>query len=145
VRDEELIGLWDSGPSDYGSMESSWLCLRGDGTGWSAWASAGGGASVSRLEWTCPDPGELMLSYKWTSSGTWQPGSPPDLATVDDDGADDTSIRTAYAISVTTSPHMEGAFTCLAVDEFIEFCPSFRRLTAAPTVDHPRIGARADR
>jgi hypothetical protein len=48
VETELLVGLWDSGPYDYGAMESSWLGFLPDGRGWSGWESASGGMEMTR-------------------------------------------------------------------------------------------------
>ncbi|WP_343450597.1 hypothetical protein [Micromonospora oryzae] len=100
--DVNLVGLWDSGPYDYGVMEASWICLRGDGTGWSAWANAAGGASLSQLTWICPHEGQVELRYTWTASGTGSPGALPALIEVDEEGPDDTLVRTTFAVSMDT-------------------------------------------
>jgi hypothetical protein len=47
--DEDLVGLWDSTPFDYGVMESSQLGLLADGTGWGVWSNFGGGMELTLL------------------------------------------------------------------------------------------------
>ncbi|MCX4697274.1 hypothetical protein [Streptomyces sp. NBC_01373] len=58
--DESLIGHWDSAPFDHGVMESSEVELRANGEGWSSLANLGG-EYVTRLTWSCPEPGVLQL------------------------------------------------------------------------------------
>jgi hypothetical protein len=41
--DDDLVGLWDSAPFDYGVMESSQLGLLADGTGRGVRSTFGGG------------------------------------------------------------------------------------------------------
>ncbi|MCX4472934.1 hypothetical protein OOK41_21910 [Micromonospora sp. NBC_01655] len=151
MRDENLVGLWDSGPYDYGAMESSWVCLRRDGTGWTAWANVGGG-SVSRLTWACPQAGEVELRYAWTASGNWFPGTPPTLVEIDDEGPDDTVVHTRYALSLDTAPLAESPVTTLRFDESVEFCHRFGLVTrevhaadpAPPSTGGSRNGQRRD-
>jgi hypothetical protein len=137
---EDLVGLWGSGPYDYGSMESSWLCLRPDGTGWSAYANAGGGASVSRLTWRCPRDGELELQYHWTVSGTWatfeRPES-PNLVRVDDESPDDSLVRTRYTISAGAAPCAEEPVTGLHLDEYVDFAADFALVSRDASMDDP--------
>lgn len=124
MRNEDLVGRWDTGPYDYGVMESSWLCLHPDGTGWSAWANVGGG-SVSHLIWSCPAEGEIELRYTWTASGDWSPGAPPTLVEVDEEGPDDTVVRTRYSVRVDTPPLAEAPMITLHLDDSVEFTHRF--------------------
>jgi hypothetical protein len=120
VRDENLVGLWDSGPYDYGAMESSWVCLRDDGTGWTAWANAAGGASLSRLTWSCPHEGKVELRYTRTASGTGSPGTPPTLVEVDEEGPDDTLVSTCFVVSIDTPPIGGSPVTTLHLEKSVE-------------------------
>lgn len=73
MQPEELIGLWDSAPYDFGATESTRLALLADGGGWtavtgrSADAGVGGAARpaprVRRLTWDCPRPELLEIRY----------------------------------------------------------------------------------
>ncbi|KXK60546.1 hypothetical protein AWW66_18320 [Micromonospora rosaria] len=128
MRDGNLVGLWDSSLYDYGVMESSWVCLRPDGTGWSAWANAGG-AATSRLRWSCPGDGEVELRYTWTAEGRFAPGAPPFLVDVDDEGPDDTVVRTRFRVGPDTPPLSASPVTCLHVEEGIEYCHQFALVT----------------
>src|SRR5256885_4542084 len=120
----ELIGLWDSRPYDYGSMESSSLALLADGTGWSTWQNAGGAMSVTRFTWSCPAAGTLHLRYTTVISGSWQPGN-PSLATIDEQEADDTVLRTTYTIDPDVTVMAADPFTALHLADPIEFSRSY--------------------
>ncbi|WP_229401474.1 hypothetical protein [Micromonospora okii] len=124
MRDADLVGLWDSGPYDLGVMESSWLCLRDDGTGWSSWANVGG-SSASRLTWACRGEGEVELRYVWTVSGRWHgTGLLPAVDEVDEEGPDDAVVRTRYRVAPDTPP-VGPVVTALVLDEPVEFCHRF--------------------
>jgi hypothetical protein len=142
---EDLVGLWGSGPYDYGSMESSWLCLRPDGTGWSAYANAAQGASVSRLTWTCPRDGELELQYHWTVSGTWATFErrelPPDLVDVHDEGPDDSFVRSRYTIGTGTAPCAGQPVTGLHLDAHVDFATTFALVSRITKLDDPATDA----
>jgi hypothetical protein len=116
----ELVGLWDSRPYDYGSMESSSLALLADGTGWSTWQNAAGAMSVSRFTWSCPEIATLELRYTTVISGTWEPGNPA-LARVDEQEPDDTVLRTTYTIRQDTTVMAADPFTALNLADPIEF------------------------
>ncbi|MEU4399284.1 hypothetical protein [Micromonospora orduensis] len=143
MRDENLVGLWDSGPYDYGSMESSWVCLRGDGTGWTAWANAAGGASISHLTWSCPEEGAVELRYTWTASGSGSPGTPPVLVEINEDGPDHTLVRTRFAVRIDTPPLGELPVTGLHLDESVEGSRRFalmdREVDPTGPLDHPEV------
>lgn len=124
MRDENLVGLWDSSPYDYGSMESSWVCLRRDGTGWSALANTGS-AAVSQLVWDCPREGEVELRYTWTASGSWVPGTPFVLDRIDEEGPYDELVRTRYSTSVDIA---DPPVTDLHVEQSVEFAHRFALL-----------------
>lgn len=68
-RDEDLIGLWDSSPFDYGVMESSQLGLLAAGTGWGVWSTFGGGVEVTLLKWRRLHIGVLEILRKELVSG----------------------------------------------------------------------------
>ena len=63
VHPDELIGLWDSAPYDFGAMEATKLALLPDGRGWSELANAAGAQDVRRLTWEVPRPGLIELRY----------------------------------------------------------------------------------
>jgi hypothetical protein len=120
----ELIGLWDSGPHDYGAMESSSLALLADGTGWSTWQNAAQGMSVARFTWSCPAIDTLELRYSSVISGTWEPGK-PGLATVDEQQADRTVLRTTYSLRQDTTAIAAQPFIALHLADSIEFTHTY--------------------
>ena len=63
VHPEDLIGLWDSAPFEYGVMESTRLALLPDGRGWTEPANGGGTLQVRRLTWDVPRPDVIELRY----------------------------------------------------------------------------------
>ena len=68
MQPEELIGLWDSAPYDFGATESTALALVADGSGWTAVSvraagTAGSAARVRQLTWDCPKPDVLEIRY----------------------------------------------------------------------------------
>lgn len=139
--DERLVGLWDSDPYDYGAMESSWLCLRGDGTGWTAWANAAGGASLSQLTWSCPQADEIELRYVWTASGIGSPGAPPTFAEIDEEGPDDLRIRTTFTVGVDTPTVGGPPVMTLHLAESVECAHRFAlRTRAVPPGPRERSG-----
>ncbi len=141
---KDLVGLWASGPYDYGSMESSWLCLRPDGTGWSACANAARGASVSRLTWTCPRDGELELQYHWTVSGSWaafEPPGPPDLVDVHEESPDDSLVRTRYTIGTDTASLAGQPVTRLHLDAEVDFATEFALVSRDAGTEDPATNA----
>jgi hypothetical protein len=90
VHPDELIGLWDSAPFEYGAMEATMLALLPDGRGWSEWANSGGALQVRRLTWVVPRPDVLELRYDLeidVTTGEWEP--------------DNEFVRTRYSLSET--------------------------------------------
>lgn len=63
VHPEDLIGLWDSAPFEYGVMEATRLALLPDGRGWTEMANAGGMLQVRRLTWDVPRQDVIELRY----------------------------------------------------------------------------------
>lgn len=76
MNDDELVGVWDSGPFDAGAMESSRLVLRADGSGWAVWDSAGGGMELTWLSWSRTAADRFRITGQRLISGTWEPGRP---------------------------------------------------------------------
>ena len=133
MRDENLVGLWDTGPYDYGAMETSWVCLRRDGTGWTAVANVGG-VSVSQLTWGCPCDGEVELRYTWTAFGSYEwlsgvPGAPFTLVEIDEEGPYEELVRTRYSVSLDTPPLADSPVTALHLEESVEFSHRFALVT----------------
>jgi len=123
----ELVGLWDSGPYDYGAMESSSVALLADGSGWSTWANSGGVMSVRRFTWSCPAPGMLRLAYTTEITGPWEPGGLV-LAAVDEQEPDDTVVLTAYTIGSDVTPLAAEPFTALRLAEPVEYVRAYALL-----------------
>jgi hypothetical protein len=73
---DELVGLWDSQPFEYGSMEASQLALLADGSGWAVWANAAGGLELTVLEWQRLDANHFGIAEKQLISGTWDSTRP---------------------------------------------------------------------
>lgn len=63
MQAEELIGLWDSAPLDFGATESTRLALLPNGRGWTAVAGPAGETRVRELTWDCPKPDLIELRY----------------------------------------------------------------------------------
>ncbi|MET7303530.1 hypothetical protein [Embleya sp. NPDC005575] len=74
--DPELLGLWDSGPYDLGSMENSQVAFLADGDGWTYWHNAAGGQSVGAFRWSNPEPNTLVIREKWDAWGEWRGDEP---------------------------------------------------------------------
>ncbi|MEO3798336.1 hypothetical protein ABGB14_49780 [Nonomuraea sp. B10E15] len=124
MYDENLVGLWDSGPYDLGYMETSWLGFLPDGRGWSAWANAAGGIEVGRFRWHCPEPATLELRYEWQVSGGWQdPGDASRFGSIDSQEPDHEVLKTGYVVrpDVTFSE----PFTALHLEEDVNFCSAY--------------------
>lgn len=138
--DAELVGLWDSGPYDYGAMESSSLALLGDGSGWSGWQNVAGAMSVGRFRWSCPEVGMVELRYSSVVSGSWEPGN-PGFARVEGRRADNTVLRTTYTIGRDTTVMSSGGFTALWLAEPVEFaCQYGLRTREVGVADDPSVG-----
>ena len=120
----ELVGLWDTRPYDYGSMESYSLALRADGSGWSTWQNAARAMSVGRFTWNCPEAGTLEIRYTATVSGSWELGR-TGLATIDEQRPDDTVVLTRYTIDQDATPMVTEPFTALHLDRPIEFSRAY--------------------
>ncbi|MFG1996177.1 hypothetical protein ACGFJ7_40000 [Actinoplanes sp. NPDC048988] len=85
---DELVGLWDSAPYEYGSMEASSIALHADGSGWSVWENAGG-AALTMLRWTRVGPSTVKIVESGTFFGTWDPSAPVGSRLILDDPDDD--------------------------------------------------------
>jgi hypothetical protein len=120
----ELVGLWDSRPYDYGSMQSYTLGLRADGIGWSTWENAARAMFVQRFTWNCPEAGILEIRCTTAISGSWQPGSAR-LATIKKQRPDDTVLLTKYTIGQDVTPMVSEPFTALHLEHSIEFSRAY--------------------
>lgn len=112
VHPDELIGLWDSAPFEYGVMEATMLALLPDGRGWSELANAAGALHVRRLTWDVPRPGVIELRYSLSidvSAGEREP--------------DDEFVRARYSVG---EPVGESADEkALRLSELIDFARQF--------------------
>ncbi|WP_433242023.1 hypothetical protein ACQPYK_37285 [Streptosporangium sp. CA-135522] len=126
MRDGDLTGLWDSGPYDYGTMESSQLGLLPDGRGWSVWANAAGGVDVGRFRWRCPEPGVLELRYLWWACGDWrESGGPFTLGSIDSQGPSDEVVRTGFTVGRDDTVMTDEPFTALRLEEDVQSCSTY--------------------
>ncbi|XVV09047.1 hypothetical protein ACQP2X_29905 [Actinoplanes sp. CA-131856] len=85
---DELVGLWDSAPYEYGSMEASCVAFHADGSGWSVWENAGG-AALTMIRWTRLGPAAVEVVEGETSFGRWAPSAPGARRLVLDDPDED--------------------------------------------------------
>ncbi|WP_067141366.1 hypothetical protein [Microtetraspora malaysiensis] len=126
MYDENLVGLWDSGPYDLGSMETSWLGFLPDGRGWSAWANLAGGMDIGRFRWRCPKPESVELHYEWQAAGGWQ-GTEDSLrfSSIDSQGSDDEVLNTGYTIRLDVTRAASEPFTALHLEKPVQFCSTY--------------------
>ncbi|MEU8825989.1 hypothetical protein [Streptomyces sp. NPDC048636] len=124
-----LEGRWTSTPFDLGAMESSELGFLPDGRGWSLWASAGEGLSVTRFRWHCPAPGRLVLREEWLTCGDWAPGEEDwSFASVDSSGPADGMTATAYTLGPQPPPGGgERPLWAVRFEQAVEFSHFFAR------------------
>jgi len=116
----ELVGLWDSGPFDYGAMESSRIGLRADGTGWGEWSSFGGGMELIVFTWRSPDAGVLELTEHELHSGRWTARHPGRLLTDRPPMHRRTTTRYGYTLTEERPPLGEDPVDTLRLDrEFL--------------------------
>ncbi|MGW3353157.1 hypothetical protein ACWDA3_58550 [Nonomuraea rubra] len=126
MRDETLLGLWDSDPYDYGVMETSWMAFLPDGRGWSAWATFGGEMDVGRFRWHCPEPAVLRLRYECHLAGDWadsDDGFRFDAITSRRPGGD--VVTTTYTIGPDETLISEGPITALHLGDHVNFCTTY--------------------
>lgn len=128
--DPGLVGHWLSGPFEVGVMEDSELGLLPDGRGWSALATSSGALEVTRLRWSRPYPGELVLREEWSLTGTWtvDEGFAPAGLPEPSNGV----LRTSYVLG--REPAVSGGLRhALRLARPVEFCELFA-LSARPVV-----------
>ncbi|MDP9841597.1 hypothetical protein [Streptosporangium lutulentum] len=127
MKAETLVGLWESGPYDYGTMETSWLGFLPDGRGWSGWASFGGGMEVARFRWRCPEPALMELRYEHSFFGAWQANGNPGFtfASLDGQEPDNEVVLTGFTIGPDTTVLAEESFTALHLEKAVQFCSTF--------------------
>lgn len=124
----ELAGHWNSAPFDYGAMESSELGLLPDGSGWSLWANAAGGLTVTGLLWRRPEPGLLELDARWITSGQWQRTDGPwQFSSIDADAPCREVTRTRYTIAAVQTPLGGEVVQALLLEKPVEFSYRYAR------------------
>ncbi len=134
VYDENLVGLWDSGPYDNGAMESSWLGFLPDGRGWSAWANVGGEIDVGRFRWHCPEPATLELRYEWQVSGEWSGARDPlRFSSIDSRLPDNEVLSAGYAIMLDKIYADE--FTALHLAKHVQYCSTYALVQRALSLE----------
>ncbi|MEU6021105.1 hypothetical protein [Micromonospora sp. NPDC047134] len=67
----------------------------------------------------------MEFQYIWTVSGTASPGTPPELVDIDEEGPDDTLVRTRFSICMDTPPLSESPVKTLHLEEAVEFSRRF--------------------
>ena len=122
---DELIGLWDSGPYDYGSMESSRLALLPDGSGWTEWANAGQGMSLALLRWERLDAGQFSLTATHRFSGRWDPERPGVIVCPGPPRLLRDETRFRYELRQETPPLGNEPVESLRLDRPLEFAQEF--------------------
>lgn len=126
--DQELAGHWSSAPFDYGAMESSELGFLPDGGGWSVWANAAGGLTVTRFSWCCPEPGLLQLDARRITSGEGQEAAGSRrFASVDTDEPCQEVTRTRYTVAAVPAPDGGEPVQALLFEEPVEFSYRYAR------------------
>ncbi|GGJ76513.1 hypothetical protein GCM10010123_03130 [Pilimelia anulata] len=142
--DDDLVGRWSTEPYDYGVMESGTLCFRPAGTGYAAWANAGGGIAVTRFGWTVPAPGHLRLRVSEVIGGAWA-DSPDEMTSVHTHDRTATDLATGYRTGFTVPPGWPERVYQLDLDTDIEWGTRFARTAPAPPDDDParRFGGAA--
>ncbi|MFI6740345.1 hypothetical protein ACIBI9_46110 [Nonomuraea sp. NPDC050451] len=126
MHDEDLLGLWDSGPYDYGLMETSWMGFLPDGRGWSAWANFVGGIDVGRFRWHCPEPAVVHLRYESHIAGQWQ--DPEDefrFATISSRRPGGEVVDATYTIKPDETLMSPEPFTALHLEKDVYFCSTY--------------------
>jgi hypothetical protein len=119
--DEDLVGLWDSTPFDYGVMESSQLGLFADGTGWGVWSNFGGGMEVTLLTWRCPHMGVLEIMRQELISGLWEAGRPGQIVSTEPPRVLNTTSRFRYELVREHPPLGDEPVRALKLDRTLLF------------------------
>lgn len=126
MRQEDFVGLWDSGLYDRRPRQSSQLGFLPDGRGWTTWANSSGTLTVGRLHWRCTPGGQLELRYAWRIIGSWR-GSTETLAltSVTEQRPDSTVLYTNYTIGLATAVAAPEPYPALRTAEPVEASTSF--------------------
>lgn len=137
---DELVGLWDSAPYDYGAMESSELALLADATGWGTWMSASGAMSVVALRWRRLDPTTIVVTELELTSGSWDPDRRDVILREEPSTAleDITTVR--YELVMEIPPLMSAVKRTLKLRPSLMFATTFAYVRAnISEADRPRI------
>ena len=144
TKPDELVGLCDSGPYAYGSMESSELALLPDGAGWSTWSSFGGGMSLIRLVWRRLGSAVISIRKVELTSGTWEPGRPNCIITDQPARPLDVQTRLRYEPVRETPPLASTPMKAIKLDRQFMFAYAYALIrpdvvgTDMPAVLSPR-------
>jgi hypothetical protein len=123
--DDDLVGLWDSAPFDYGAMESSQLGLLADGTGWGLWSNLGGGMELTLLTWRRPGNAVLEVVEKELVSGRWEPRRPGQILSTGRRTSLDTRSRYRYTIVRERPPLGDEPVRALRLDRPLQFVTDY--------------------
>jgi hypothetical protein len=140
--DEDLVGLWDSTPFDYGVMESSQLGLLADGTGWGVWSNFGGGMELTLLTWRRPHMGVLEILSKELVSGRWEAGRSEQIVSTEPPRLLNTSSRYRYELIREHPPLGDQPVRTLKLDRTLQFTTEYAFVRHAisqadvPTIVH---------
>jgi hypothetical protein len=122
---DELVGLWDSGPYAYGSMESAELALLPDRTGWSTWSSFGGGMELIRLRWRRLGTAVISIREIELTSGTWEPGRPDCIISDQPPRPLDEETRLRYELVRETPPLASAPMKSIKLDRPFMFAYAY--------------------
>ncbi|MFF5083783.1 hypothetical protein ACFY36_42605 [Actinoplanes sp. NPDC000266] len=117
---DELVGLWDSAPYEYGSMEASCVAFHADGSGWSVWENAGG-AALTTIRWTRLGPAAVEVVEVETFFGRWESPDPGVRRLVLEDAAPGGDVHELrYEVIEDVPPLAEGPMVALKLAEAYE-------------------------
>lgn len=137
----ELVGLWQSDPYDYGVMESTDLALLPDGTGWTATRNMAGALHLRRLHWRSPEPGALELAYALWIWGDWWIEQEREHACIRSVELDEESVQVRYTLQTDETVLRDGRFDALWLSEPVDFARAFGiRRRDVSTADDPTSG-----
>lgn len=140
---DELVGLWETAPFEYGSMEAARLVLLADGSGWGLWENAAGGAELTIFVWVRVSDDAFRLIETQLVSGEWR-SARPGVVFADDtppEGLASTDVR--YTLSTEVPPLGADPVLTLTLDPAVQFADRYalaRREVSTgerPTVRRP--------
>lgn len=123
--DDDIVGLWDSFPFEYGSMEASQLGLLSDGTGWGSWSNFGGAMELVRLTWSRPGPGALEMVELDVVSGRWEAEHPDRIFSARPPNALNATRRYRYRLTSEVPPLGDQPVRALKLDRPFLFTSDF--------------------